>query len=188
MIRSAGKRFYTFSIGKLNAAKLANFLDIDVFVLVACPENSLIDSKEFLRPILTPFELLLSLQNSSDFLFESGWSSNFSLFLETRKQQKKSDDILLKKEDEDVPRYSLATGKLVRTKYYIDENILSNRKEGLPLRIAYEPVDMSASERLATRFYQGLVPLDEAQEGKIGPIIEGSAGTARGYSYEKNHS
>lgn len=32
-------------MGKLNVAKMANFMEIDVFVLVACPENTLIDSK-----------------------------------------------------------------------------------------------------------------------------------------------
>ena len=45
MIRNAGKKYYLFSVGKLNVAKLANFPEIDLFVLVACPENSLIDGK-----------------------------------------------------------------------------------------------------------------------------------------------
>jgi diphthamide biosynthesis protein 2 len=40
-----GKKTYTISVGKLNPAKLANFAEIECFVLVACPENSLIDSK-----------------------------------------------------------------------------------------------------------------------------------------------
>ena len=38
-------------------AKLANFAEIDVYVLVACPENTLVDSSEFYRPIITPYEL-----------------------------------------------------------------------------------------------------------------------------------
>ena len=37
-------------------AKLANFPEIDVFVLVACPETCLIDGKDYLQPIITPFE------------------------------------------------------------------------------------------------------------------------------------
>jgi len=57
LLRQAGKAVYRFVVGKLNTAKLANFADIDVFVLVACPENSLVDSKEFYRPIVTPFEM-----------------------------------------------------------------------------------------------------------------------------------
>lgn len=71
-------------MGKLNVAKMANFMEVDCYVLVSCPENSLIDSKvcythflskqggetqakshwneqEFYRPIVTPFELEIAL-------------------------------------------------------------------------------------------------------------------------------
>ncbi|KAL3216345.1 hypothetical protein MRX96_033143 [Rhipicephalus microplus] len=54
LIRNAGKKPYTLVTGKLNVAKLANFQEIDVYVLVACPENTLLDSKEFFQPIVTP--------------------------------------------------------------------------------------------------------------------------------------
>ena len=46
------KKSYTVSVGKLNPAKLANFLEIECFVLVACPENSVIDAKVCLIPPL----------------------------------------------------------------------------------------------------------------------------------------
>ena len=36
---------------------MANFLEIDVFVLVACPENSLVDSQDLYKPVVTPFEM-----------------------------------------------------------------------------------------------------------------------------------
>lgn len=45
ILRKAQKKSYTISVGKLNPAKLANFMEIECFVLVACPENSLIDAK-----------------------------------------------------------------------------------------------------------------------------------------------
>ncbi len=61
IIKQADKKYYTFVVGKLNVAKLANFQEIDIFVLVACPENSLIDSKDFYKPIITPFELEIAL-------------------------------------------------------------------------------------------------------------------------------
>lgn len=61
IIRNAGRKFYTFVVGKLNVPKLANFQEIDIFVIVACPENSLVDSKEFFKPIVTPFELEMAL-------------------------------------------------------------------------------------------------------------------------------
>jgi diphthamide biosynthesis protein 2 len=47
LIKRAGKKSYTFAMGKLNIAKMANFMEIDCYVLVACPENSLIDSKVY---------------------------------------------------------------------------------------------------------------------------------------------
>lgn len=45
IIRKAHKKSYTVSVGKPNPAKLGNFLEIECFVLVACPENSLLDAK-----------------------------------------------------------------------------------------------------------------------------------------------
>jgi len=38
-------QFYVIVVGKLNVAKLANFMEMDVYVLVACPESSLIDNQ-----------------------------------------------------------------------------------------------------------------------------------------------
>lgn len=37
--------------------KMANFLEMDLFVLVACPENSLVDSQDFYKPVVTPYEM-----------------------------------------------------------------------------------------------------------------------------------
>lgn len=73
IIKKAGKKFYTFVVGKLSVPKLANFQEIgkivcfhslcylDLFILVACPENSLIENKEFFKPIATPFEAEIAL-------------------------------------------------------------------------------------------------------------------------------
>lgn len=45
LLAQSQKKSYTISVGKLNPAKLANFMEIECFVLVACPENSLVESK-----------------------------------------------------------------------------------------------------------------------------------------------
>ncbi len=45
VLANAHKKAYTISVGKVNPAKLANFAEIECFVLVACPENSLLDAK-----------------------------------------------------------------------------------------------------------------------------------------------
>ncbi|NWX93617.1 DPH2 synthase, partial [Nothoprocta pentlandii] len=60
LLRRAGKRSYTLAVGKPSPAKLANFPEVDVFVLVACAQNSLLDSSDFYRPVVTPYELELA--------------------------------------------------------------------------------------------------------------------------------
>jgi diphthamide biosynthesis protein 2 len=66
LIEASDKRAHVVVVGKLNPAKLGNFMEIEVFVNVACPENSLIDGREFLQPIVTPFELYLALKPSTE--------------------------------------------------------------------------------------------------------------------------
>jgi diphthamide synthase subunit DPH2 len=44
-LRKAHKKFYCFVVGKITVTKLANFPEIDVFVLIACPHSSLLDCK-----------------------------------------------------------------------------------------------------------------------------------------------
>lgn len=76
MIKRAGKKSYTFVVGKLNVPKLANFMEIDVFVLVACPENSLLDCSEFYKPVVTPFEMELAC--NSNFEWDGSYVTNFT--------------------------------------------------------------------------------------------------------------
>jgi hypothetical protein len=45
LLTRAQKKFYTISVGKINPAKLANFPEIECYVLVACAENSIVESK-----------------------------------------------------------------------------------------------------------------------------------------------
>ena len=84
--KNSGRKVYTISVGKLNPAKLANFQEIDVFVLVACPENTLVDSKEFFKPVVTPFEMELAVKAAErQQRGEEGvdWSGRYVLDLET---------------------------------------------------------------------------------------------------------
>jgi diphthamide biosynthesis protein 2 len=81
-----GRRIYTISVGKLTPAKLANYAEIDVFVLLACPENSLVDaidatrSRDFFKPIVSPFEMLHALKDEEDGGRE--WSGDYVLDLD----------------------------------------------------------------------------------------------------------
>jgi diphthamide biosynthesis protein 2 len=61
ILKAANKKFYTFVVGKVNVPKLANFQEIDIFVLIGCPLSSLLDSRDFFKPMITPLELELAL-------------------------------------------------------------------------------------------------------------------------------
>jgi diphthamide biosynthesis enzyme Dph1/Dph2-like protein len=53
------------SAKKHSPAKIANFSDIGGWAVIGRWESSLVDSKEFYRPIITPFELELALQTGT---------------------------------------------------------------------------------------------------------------------------
>lgn len=81
-IKTAGKKSYTFVVGKINAAKVANFSEIGAWVVVGCWESSLIESKDFWRPVLMPFELELALKGDEERVWTGEWRSNFQEILD----------------------------------------------------------------------------------------------------------
>lgn len=81
-IAEAGKKSYLFVVGKLNAAKVANFAEIGGWVVVGCWESSLIDSKDFFKPIITPFELNLTLAGDEKRVWTGAWRSDFQGILD----------------------------------------------------------------------------------------------------------
>lgn len=83
VIKSSGKRSYVILVGKPNPPKLANFAEIDVFVLVACPQNALLDGRDYMRPIVTPLELEAALLSDGD-IFSSPYSVDFRDVLQNK--------------------------------------------------------------------------------------------------------
>ncbi|CAN8065523.1 unnamed protein product [Agarophyton chilense] len=83
LVSFAGKRPYVILVGKPNPVKLANYPEIDVFVLVACPLNGLIDDKEYLRPIVTPFELEAAVLREGD-IFSAPYTMDFQQLLKEK--------------------------------------------------------------------------------------------------------
>jgi diphthamide biosynthesis protein 2 len=81
LITAAGKKSYTFVVGKVNPAKVANFAEIGGWVIIGCWESSLIESRDFYRPLITPFELELALTNDKDRLWSGDWRSDFDAVL-----------------------------------------------------------------------------------------------------------
>jgi diphthamide biosynthesis protein 2 len=56
LIAASGRKSYTVVAGKPNPQKLANFPEIEAFVLVACEQAALIDGRDYLQPVITPWE------------------------------------------------------------------------------------------------------------------------------------
>ena len=81
-IAAAGKKSYLFVVGKVNTAKIANFAEIGGWVVIGCWESSLIDSRDFYKPILTPFELELALASDDQRIWTGAWRSNFQDLLD----------------------------------------------------------------------------------------------------------
>jgi diphthamide biosynthesis protein 2 len=84
-ILAAGKKSYTFVVGKVNAAKIANFSEVGGWVVIGCWESSLLESKDFWKPVITPFELELALQRDSDRVWTGDWRSDFQTILDQDK-------------------------------------------------------------------------------------------------------
>ena len=61
LIADQGKKSYVISVGKPNEAKLGNFPDLDIFIIVACPLTSLYDSMEQYQDVVTPFDAQIAL-------------------------------------------------------------------------------------------------------------------------------
>jgi len=111
IIATAGRKSYTFMMGKINANKLANFPIIDAYILVACPENTLIDSKEFYSPVVTPLEVEIALGVRE---WSPKYSTDFrSLLPDAEDRLERYRANLTNQEDIDAPHFSLVTGGLV---------------------------------------------------------------------------
>ncbi|KAJ6632488.1 putative diphthamide synthesis protein-domain-containing protein [Mycena sp. CBHHK59/15] len=187
----AHKKSYTLSVGKLNPAKLANFMEIECFVLVACPENSVVEDKDFLRPIITPYELELALQAVPT------WTGRYVLDFERLLAEgtdaepapdadadadadADSDDA-----DPDQPVFSLVTGKYRHAKRYgaPDKGKETETSSSVVLRNQDNAValaDSAGAHFLQERSFRGL----EARLGEDAPSVleQGRSGIARGYT------
>lgn len=119
------RRSYLFVVGKINPAKLANFSEIGGWVVVGCWESSLIDSKEFYRPIITPFELEMALTRDEERVWGKGWRGDFESVLSKAEQeadllkhdrpvQGERGDVGGEEDSEDEPpEYDLRTGRYI---------------------------------------------------------------------------
>ncbi|KAI0144472.1 diphthamide biosynthesis protein-like protein [Xylariaceae sp. FL1272] len=124
-IAAAGKKSYTIVVGKLNAAKLANFPEIDGWVVVGCWESGLVDQDSLWKPVVTPFEMGLALQSEENRIWTGEWWGGIE-GVKIEAQEKGVDDTAedqdetpegveggVSDDESEPPVFDLRTGKLV---------------------------------------------------------------------------
>ena len=187
-IQDAGKASYSFSVGKINPNKLANFAEIECFVLVACRENSLLDmEREYYVPVITPLELDIALGNLTwggqaysldcqDILPEDLQKSNGN---DDKHQDSDEGDESFEQDndDEDAPYFSLVTGQYVQR---TNTNTTSPLDlEHLPGKGQVTAYKSEAANFLKQREYKGLATL--AGQTEATAAIAGQSGIASDY-------
>lgn len=212
-IQAAGKKSYTFVVGKVNAAKVANFSEIGAWVVIGCWESSLIDSRDFWRPVLTPFELELALKGDSERVWTGKWSSDFQSILRGSTQvgattasrngyktdgdiDGKEDDELDFEEESAPPDYDLRTGRYVSHARPMQTSHLSAfagqdlpsgslaRRGKRELAVVGGEASPGAEYLKSKRTWNGLgSDFEIAYEEEGATIEQGRSGIARGYTH-----
>ncbi|KAJ3323976.1 Diphthamide biosynthesis protein 2 [Boothiomyces sp. JEL0866] len=187
LIIASGKKPYILAVGKPNPAKLGNFPEIECFVLIACPENSILDSKEYYHPIVTPYELSLALDKHSQWT-PSTYDLNLSRMVDNLSAQLEKTKIRASEghESDDEPHFSLITGQYAVKKGFVtitnDEAVPGEymviKKEGGQLS-KFVTANVGA-DYLNSRSFQGLEPKIGETEVKLAE--EGRSGIAKNYN------
>ncbi|RDY04163.1 2-(3-amino-3-carboxypropyl)histidine synthase subunit 2, partial [Mucuna pruriens] len=213
LITGAGKKAYTLVMGRPNPAKLANFPEVkfhyilsiyfnlplsenlltefdfhqcDVFLYVSCAQTALLDSKEYLAPVITPFEAMIAFNRGSQ--WTGAYVMEFRDLINLPQMEVR--------DQEEEARFSFFQGGYVED-FENQENVEEER-EALALVNATEKAlqlrnnsnalmkgnARSGAEFLANRSYQGLnMPTENTSPE---PFLIGRRGRASGYVDEKN--
>lgn len=62
-LRSQGKDVFMFSVNKADGVKLGNFVDVDCFVIMSCPESEYFESGDLMADCVSPFEALVAMES-----------------------------------------------------------------------------------------------------------------------------
>ena len=204
-IDAAGKKSYTVVVGKLNPAKLANFAEMEGWVVVGCWESGLVeDDKAYYQPVITPFELEVALMREEERVWSGEWwggIEGLKIDDENEAPEKREDEAEeegveveggVDDDESEPPEFDLRTGKLIsksrpmRTKLVqrpgangTPESALVKRDTGGELATVNGIVSTGAEFLRSQRTWQGLGTDYTPEESTV--VEEGRKGVARGY-------
>ncbi|XP_077303000.1 diphthamide biosynthesis 2 [Arctopsyche grandis] len=176
LIRLNNKKSFVLTVGKPNVAKLANVYEIDVFVLIACPENDLYMCREFLQPIAYPYELELALNQLRD-QYSTDYVTDFnSLLINGKNYCELLGNI-------DNPDVSLLTGGM-RNNADVDDlvDLVSDSSKSVVKRDEWAITELQIGNALSERLWQGLE--QKLGETTVEKAQMGRSGIASGYKEE----
>ncbi|XP_053662207.1 2-(3-amino-3-carboxypropyl)histidine synthase subunit 2 [Anopheles marshallii] len=160
LAKTRGVRTYLISIGKVNPEKLANFIDIDCFVLVGCPENDIFTSRDFFRPLLSVFEAEMALNQTWKEKLLTCYTTNFPDLLPNGRLYSNVDDVLLEIKGANEPAdVSLITGKARNVSHRNIADTESKANEtctDVASKRRNELAQISSADQFTSRFWQGL--------------------------------
>ena len=172
-VKASGKKAYTFLVGKPNVPKLANFPEIDVFVLIACPENSIVGAKEFMQPVITPFELDVALNSARN------WTGDFAADFRDILPGSTSFKKFVQDMESDV---SLVTGKMRTANVSGDEGDSSSQavmRQETTVSVLHRG---GGGEFLSERSWRGLE--QNLGQTEVAKAVKGKGGIPMGYEGE----
>lgn len=175
---------YTFVVGSLNPAKLANFGEIDCFIWLACPEHSILQhsSTDYHVPVVTLYELLVAFDRVPWGTYETQVCIDPML---------RREDNIPDNPDNDAPFFSLVTGTYQPQRQEGEENHRLELKDdplspqSLPGKGILSKYTSVAADRLKCREYKGLVVDKDAP---VAPAIPGRTGIASSYQSNEKSS
>ncbi|POR38269.1 Diphthamide biosynthesis protein 2 [Tolypocladium paradoxum] len=203
-IARAGKKSYTVVVGKLNPAKLANFAEVEGWVVVGCWESGLVDEDAgYWRPVVTPFEMELGMRDAPSGEADGDKEQDGDGDGDGPGDAHVGGEDGAEGEESLPPRFDLRTGKLVGHSRPMQRAVRSARRDGAAdggeggntTSLARRGVGELASvngvaspgaEYLRSkRTWQGLGSDFDAEASTV--VEEGRSGLARGYRVGDGH-
>ncbi|KAF8110745.1 hypothetical protein N665_0079s0060 [Sinapis alba] len=193
LISAAGKKSYILAMGRPNPAKLANFPECDVFIYISCAQTALLDSKEFMAPVITPFEANLAFSRGSE------WTGAYLMHFQDVIINSSKPELEAESGSEE-PRFSFFQGGYVEDHNTNDEDksgeedtgetmaLVQAAEKALQLRgkdhsqLAKQTAAKSGPEYFLNRAYRGLEINSDNTSPE--PFLVGRSGKASGYKHE----
>ncbi|SCU98539.1 LADA_0H13740g1_1 [Lachancea dasiensis] len=171
LIKENGKKHYMFVVGKPNVAKLANFEAIDVWCILGCGQSGIIVDQfnEFLKPIITPYELTLAL--NPEVTWTGQWLVDFKQVLQEIENEDDDDD-----DDDDRGEEGKGEGESERNDTPLAEHNNDNFESEAPEFNAVSGRYVNNSRPLRNLVHVNIQSPEEPKSTKSNQLVEKFSG------------